>query len=258
MSDITAGYRMLYDLHTHTIYSRHHHGRGTIEENVRAAVQKGLQRIAITDHGPGHLFYGVRRQALPEMRAEIDRLQKRYPQIEILLGVEANICHDGRHLDLGEEERQYLDLVLAGYHYGIRHGDCLANWLWQHRIGRTTSREERLRERNTEMTIAALRENQIAVLTHPGDKGPLDIAAVAKVCAERQVLMEISTHHPHLTREEIEIAMREDVRFIISSDAHRPADVGTWKEGLERALQAGLDPQRIVNIAPCDEAGSGF
>ena len=28
------------DLHTHTQYSRHHHGKGTVEENVRAAREK--------------------------------------------------------------------------------------------------------------------------------------------------------------------------------------------------------------------------
>ncbi|MEI3518261.1 MAG: hypothetical protein V8R14_02025 [Clostridia bacterium] len=34
------------------------------------------------------------------------------------------------------------------------------------------------------MVIRALRENDISILTHPGDKGPFDIKAIAEVCAD--------------------------------------------------------------------------
>ncbi|MDO4518469.1 MAG: PHP domain-containing protein, partial [Bacillota bacterium] len=61
---------MLYDLHTHTIYS---HGSGSIEDNVRVAIDKGLEYVAISDHGPGHLFYGVNRNDFPNMRNDIDK-----------------------------------------------------------------------------------------------------------------------------------------------------------------------------------------
>ena len=46
--DIIKQYRMIYDHHTHTIYS---HGKGTILDNVRVAAAKGIRSIAITDHG---------------------------------------------------------------------------------------------------------------------------------------------------------------------------------------------------------------
>ena len=49
-------YRMTFDFHTHTTYS---HGKGSIEDNVKEAIKKGLKAIAITDHGPGHLTYGL-------------------------------------------------------------------------------------------------------------------------------------------------------------------------------------------------------
>ena len=60
--------------------------------------------------------------------------------------------------------------------------------------------------------------------------------------------MEISTWHSHLTVEEIKIAMKEDVQFIISSDAHTPNRVGSFTGGLMRAAEAGLDLNRIVNV----------
>ena len=45
-------YIMRWDHHTHTIYS---HGKGKVIDNVREALSKGLDSIAISDHGPGHL-----------------------------------------------------------------------------------------------------------------------------------------------------------------------------------------------------------
>ena len=41
--------RLKFDWHTHTVYS---HGKGTIEDNVKVAIEKNLTSIAITDHGP--------------------------------------------------------------------------------------------------------------------------------------------------------------------------------------------------------------
>ena len=51
------------DLHTHTLYS---HGKGTPEENVLAAVSMGLKTVAVSEHGPGHMFFGVREGCLGE------------------------------------------------------------------------------------------------------------------------------------------------------------------------------------------------
>ncbi|MBQ0079605.1 MAG: phosphoesterase, partial [Eubacterium sp.] len=111
-----------------------------------------------------------------------------------------------------------------------------------------------LKKANTEMVIKCLRANDIAILTHPGDKGPFDLEEIAKVCVETDTLMEINTWHGHLTEEELKlVAQNPDVKFIISSDAHTPDRVADFKQGLERALRAGVDPSRIVNIRLKDE-----
>ena len=71
---------------------------------------------------------------------------------------------------------------------------------------------------------------------------------IAEACADTDTLMEISTWHPHLTVEEIRIAAQTDAQFIISSDAHVPGRIGDFEGGLERAMEAGLDLSRIVNL----------
>ena len=237
-------YKMTFDYHTHTTFS---HGKGSIEDNVKEAVAKGLKAIAISDHGPGHLTYGVKRKDFAVMRREIERLRPLYPELDIYLSVEANIVSIGNHLDVTEEEKSWFDFLIGGYHYGIPKGYCVGNWLDAHGLA-PSSVGTSLLVKNTDMTIKALYENDLKILTHPGDKGRFDIKAIAEACADTNTLMEISTWHDHLTVEEIKLAAKADVQFIVSSDAHSSRRVGSFEGGVQRALEAGLDIERIVNI----------
>lgn len=237
-------YKMTFDYHTHTTFS---HGKGSIEDNVKAALAQGLHAIAITDHGPGHLTYGVKRKNFAVMREEIERLKPLYPDIDIYLSVEANVISVGNYLDVKESEKPWFDFLIGGYHYGILHGYCMGNWLDAHHLAPAAIGKSLL-VKNTDMTIKALYENDLKFLTHPGDKGRFDIKEIAKACAATDTWMEISTWHDHLTTEEIRVAATEDVKFIVSSDAHSPNRVGSFEGGIKRAIEAGIDIDRIVNI----------
>jgi putative hydrolase len=85
-------------------------------------------------------------------------------------------------------------------------------------------------------------------LTHPGDKGRVDLDAVFKACEETGTYLEISNRHRQLTVEEIRIAAKYDVKFIIGSDAHVPQRVGTCENAVRRIIEAGTDEKRIVNL----------
>ena len=256
---------MLFDYHTHTTYSHgtiKPHGKGTVEENVNAAVEEGLREVAISDHGPGHLFYGIKRDKIDDLWFDIEVARKRHPEIKILMSLETNISDKG--IDVTKEEARKFDFLIGGYHYGVVGCRSPKAWLLAKKHYQdsgdngfvdekgypleTSKKYEELREKNTEMHIKALKNNDLKILTHPGDKAPVDMEMIAKACAETDTWMEISTWHMHLTKREIEIAMKEDVKFVISSDAHTPDRVGSFRPGLVRALEAGLDPERIVNI----------
>ena len=45
---------IIADYHTHTVYS---HGKGTIEDNVKVAIQKNIKKIGISDHGYKHIVH---------------------------------------------------------------------------------------------------------------------------------------------------------------------------------------------------------
>lgn len=235
-------YRLLYDYHTHTTFS---HGKGSIEDNVKEALAKGLKGVGISDHGPGHRFYGIKREALPEMRKEVNRLRQLYPQIEIYLSIEANIIARPPYIDTTPEDEAQLDYLIAGYHYGIGNSYTAGNLTLRY-LPFLSGKDQMVR--NTDMTMMCIYENDLKILTHPGDKGPFDIEEIAKACADNNVLMEINMKHPGLTEEGIRIAAKEDVSFVISSDAHTAENVGTFDTAINRALAAGLDLERIVNI----------
>ncbi|MGX8773458.1 MAG: UDP-N-acetylmuramate dehydrogenase [Bacillota bacterium] len=242
-------YVMTYDLHTHTTYS---HGTGSVADNVRVAMEKGLEYVAISDHGPGHIFYGINRRDFDNFKNDINKMQVKYQSMNVRASIEANILHaepgtnHANGLDITPEEFGEFDFIIAGFHFGCFNCSSIRNWLWSHGF---KAGEEELKKSNTKMVTDALRMNNIAILTHPGDKGPFDILEIAKVCAETGTLIEINGRHGHLTTDEIKEAMQvEGLNFIISSDAHTPDAVGTYKAALQRALDAGLDVSRIVNI----------
>lgn len=242
--DETKKYRMVFDHHTHTVYS---HGKGTIRENVEVAAAKGLKSIAITDHGPGHLTYGIDMKKFDQMKRDIAELKLEYPDMEIILGIEANTIRKAPYIDLTSEQEEDMEILLAGYHYGILHAGCVSNYISNH-TGLFKGQGSSLEKKNTKMILDALYNHKIDILTHPGDKGPFDIDEIAKACAEKGTLLEINMKHEHLTVEEIKKASRHDVKFVIGSDAHVPQAVGEFKGSLARAMEAGLDIERIVNI----------
>lgn len=247
------GYRMRFDYHTHTLYSHgltpfHSHGKGTVAENVAAAAAAGLEALAISDHGPGHLTYGIRPGDVRRIRSEIEAAAAAFPGLAVYLTVEANIRGGARSLDITPEEAADYDFLIGGYHLGVAHARSASNFTLTRGFFATERRTRKALLRNTEMVVRALYENNLRILTHPGDKAPVDMTAVAEACAKTDTWMEISNFHSHMTLDEIRTAARTEARFVISSDAHSPARIGSFQKGLERALAAGLDPERIVNL----------
>jgi len=103
------------DLHTHTVFSD---GVHTMEDMVRAAVERGFASVGISDHSYTHfdLRYCIRQERLPEYHAELRRLKDAYAgRIQIYAGLE----YDG-YSEL--EDRYLYDYLIGDCHY-IKVGD---------------------------------------------------------------------------------------------------------------------------------------
>ena len=53
-------------------------------------------------------------------------------------------------------------------------------------------------------------------------------------------------HYPNA--QFLALVAEEGCKVVIGSDAHKPERVGCFEEGLQRLLDAGVDPQRVVNL----------
>lgn len=226
------------DYHMHTNFSGD--GKSSLRDILEAARAKGLQEIAITDHGPSHRFYGIRRGNIFVLRKMIDDIAPEYPDIRILQGLEANILPDGS-LDVDDEILSVLDWLNAGYHFGTR----WSKDAWFHI--RNLFRMKSAVKYNTDSIVAAIERYPIDMITHPGDKGAVEIRPIAEAAARRNTLLEINAPHGFLTETQLREIADIDVRFAICSDAHRPERVGEVQQGIDRFLRSGLDRSRVVN-----------
>jgi len=96
------------DLHTHSHWSAD--GKNALAEMLEAAVARGYEYYAVTDHS-----HYLRDGRLDAQLEEIEALRKRFPQLTILAGVEANIRSNGE-VDMDDEDLKRLDWVVASVH----------------------------------------------------------------------------------------------------------------------------------------------
>jgi len=239
------------DYHIHSTYSKHNHGKSTIEEIIQKSIDMGLKEIAVTDHGPGHFLYGIKRDNIIKAKNEITELRKKYPNIKILFGVEANIINHSGDIDIDDDMIELFDIILCGYHIGVIFSGLydLWNFFFMNIICRLSkSLTKKQIEKNTSAVVNTLNKNKIYILTHPGDKIPVDMDKVAYAAQKNKTLLEISNHHSHLNTEEIKVAAKYEVSFVINSDSHIKDNIGGFKNGLKAAKEAGLNINRIINL----------
>ena len=105
---------MIYsDIHTHTTYCD---GKSTPEEMVKKAIEKGFESIGISGHGymDFDVSYCMTLEDTKKYVNEINELKKKYPQTDILLGLERDyyFAPDG----------QEYDYIIGSVHYVEKNG----------------------------------------------------------------------------------------------------------------------------------------
>lgn len=221
-------------------------------ENVAAAARRGLEAIAISDHGPNHLFhYGMKDlRVLEVIREELLDARRAFPHVRGLVGIEANIISVRGDLDLPGEYFHLVDLVLANIHRAVLPGsfaDAMAIW-GSHLAKRVLPRfDKKSVTVNTEAIVNAMERNKIDILTHPGLQFAIDYRVVARACAHFGTAFELNASKDYLSSQIVDLVANEGAMFVIGSDAHSPHRVGDFKVALELAQEVGLTPEQILN-----------
>ena len=230
------------DLHMHTTATD---GEDTLADMVRAAVARGLEYIAITDHGQRvTMARGLDRDRLLRQWDEIDRLNESLaaegtPPIVVLKGIEVDMLERGG-LDLPDEILARADWVVASLHYG----------------------QNQPRDRITARIVEAIENPFVRVIGHPTgrliNRRPpydVDIEAVIAAAARTGTFLEINANPWRLDLDDrhAAAAKRAGVRLVISTDAHSTRGLDVMRCGILQARRAGLEPDDVANT--CTLAG---
>lgn len=237
---------ILGDYHTHTVFS---HGKDQIADNVVAAKNAGLRQVAITDHGLGHIAFGVRRKELAEMRRQIDAAQEQNPEVKVLLGIEANLRSFDGSIDMRKEEDDYFDVILAGYHKFIWAKNVKESFtyvigsMWRNKFGYS----DKYLQKYTDAYIKAIKSGRIDVITHLNYGVKTDVKQVAQAAKDYGVILELNGKRISMSDEEVMEIVNIGPKLIINSDAHSKERVGDFSVPLSLVERLGIDKKLIVN-----------
>lgn len=223
--------RDVLDTHTHTLASGHAYS--TIRENARAAAEKGLELLAITEHAPRLL--GSCRLIYFQNLKVIDRHAY---DVELLMGVELNILDEQGNVDLERKVLGQMDLAIASLH--------------------TPCIQPGSREFNTEACINAMKNPLVNILGHPDDpRFPVDYRALVQAAKENDVLLELnnSSLRPDCSRkntkpldtELLRLCVEYEAPIVIGSDAHVDTDVGRHDLALQLLEELHFPEELVVN-----------
>ena len=224
--------RILADLHTHSIASGHAYS--TVNELALAAAQKGLQGLALTDHGPA-LPGGPHRYHFCAMRF----IPRSIAGVRIFRGVEANILNPQGDLDLDQELLGELDFVMAGLHEAC--GFC----------GRGI-------DHNTQAVLAAMENPLIRCISHPGNPVfPLHYGEIVKGALRTGTALEINNSSLGVSRkgssgncrEIVRLCTETGARVLVGSDAHISQGVGIFDDALQLIKEVGLAEEQVLNAS---------
>jgi putative hydrolase len=245
---VQNGWRLTADYHTHTYFS---HGKGSIEHNVQQAMARGLQRIALTDHGFSQPLMGMTGEKLAQMRKTINELNGKYAgQIEILLGVEANVVSMDGRIDVPDRLLPMLDVLAVGLHRVVL--TMSQGYVWRVKWALNASKvwkglREGLARACTDALAAAMARYDVDFVTHPNYHYPVIMEQLADAAARTNTAIEVNSAHSLPKAADLRLALESGARFVIGSDAHRPENVGNFSTGLLLAQEAGIPPDRILN-----------
>src|SRR4051812_889402 len=228
------------DLHVHSNWSD---GSAPIEEMMLAARDLGHEYCALTDHSPRlTIANGLSPERLRKQLDVIDELRDTVAPMRILSGIEVDILEDGS-LDQEPELLERLDIVVASVHSKLSMDSAAM----------------------TRRMIRAVSDGHTDVLGHctgrlvAGNRGirpesKFDAEKVFTACRDHGTAVEINSRPERRDPPTRLLNLARDIGcvFSIDTDAHAPGQLDFLGYGAQRALDAGLEVERIVNSWPAE------
>ncbi len=231
------------DVHMHT---RATDGRNTIAEMAEAAIARGYEYIAITDHSKNlAMTNGLDdRRALEQIRRIRECDAEMEGRIRILAGIEVDILGDGG-LDLSNEVLAQMDVVIASVH----------------------SLFQQPREEMTARILKAIENPFVTILGHPTGRlllrreaYALDLVAILKRAAALRVAVEHNASPERLDLRDVDLRLASEMGcgIVVNTDAHHTSHLDKMRYGIRQLRRAGLRKQDVLNTRPLPEFLAGL
>ena len=224
------------DVHAHTTATD---GDFSIEQMAAAALSKGYEYMAITDHSHSlAMVGGLTPDRLRAQIAEIRALEDSMG-IRVFAGSEVDIKADGT-LDFDDDLLAELDFVIASAH--------LYN--------------NQNRWAQTKRMIKAIENPHVDLIAHPTgriilrrDPYDVDVDALIKAAARTGTALEINASPARLDLKDeyARAAAQAGVKIMINTDAHRIIEYDVMHYGITTAQRAWLTADDVVNTRPLAE-----
>ena len=253
MTDYQLNIDYTWDSHVHTTYCRH--ASGSMEDYVKAAIEKGLKKITFLEHMELGINYFERvwleDDDFDNYFLEGRYLQEKYKdQLIIGLGVEVGYNPHRREELLTRLNRRSWDLIGLSYHFAHvaelpHHLNLVSrkkeNVSLFHMIGC-----DRLLDDYFANLIEAVDYLPADFLCHldaglrfqPGlifsKKNYLEINTLLTKIKQKNIALEINTSgfdirkEPFPNKKILKMALDYDIDFVVGSDSHKPDHVGRY------------------------------
>ncbi|RUR04528.1 DNA polymerase/3'-5' exonuclease PolX [Legionella sp. km772] len=219
------------DLHSHTNETD---GKEPLERMIVAAIEKGYEYFAITDHSKRlSITNGLNEERLLKQIDQINELNLLYPSFKILKSIEVDILEDGA-LDLSNEVLKELDLRVCSIH----------------------SKFKLPEQQQTERIIRAMDNPYFNILGHATGRllksrppYPINIEKILLAAKDRGCYLELNAQPYRLDINDHYCKLAKDigVKVAISSDAHAIQQLNYMQLGIYQARRGWLEKKDVLN-----------
>ncbi len=226
------------DVHMHTNATD---GKCSIREMAEAAVQRGYEYIAITDHTKNlAMTFGLDdERALEHIRRIREVNDEMSGRIRIFAGMEVDILADGQ-LDLSDETLAQLDIVIVSVH-------SLFNMT---------------EEEMTARILRAIENPYTRILGHATGRlllrreaYKLNLPQILRRAAELGVAVEHNAYPDRLDLcdRDLRLAKELGCRIVINTDSHHTSHMEKMRYGISQLRRAWLTKNDVLNTLPPDD-----
>jgi DNA polymerase (family 10) len=225
------------DLHVHSKWSD---GTSSIEEIAKAAQKRGYQYVVICDHSQSlRIAHGLDEKRLLKQIEEIERINEKLKNFQILKGTEVDILTDGK-IDHPDKVLQRLDFVVAAVHSGFKQE----------------------KEKMTKRIVRALENPLVHCLAHPsgrllGARAPyeVDLDKVMEAAKKHGKVLEINATLERLDLDDIHCMKAKEmgIKMAIGTDSHHPDQMWMMSLGVAVARRGWLENKDVLNTLSLKE-----